>query len=359
MAKTIKITESLELIPAQLSPVLKDTKIEISKAEGHAMAFAPSMGQYLELAEIIKGLDKINPTEIQAKQAREARLKMVKVRTSAEEIKDLRKEGIKAEGDLIQALYNVVKNSCIVTETEFAEIEKHQERAEAKRQSDLSDIRTAQLAEFGTDTTYLPLGIMTDDQFNRLLENETLAFNARKQNAEKLEAERIESEKQAELARKEQERLQAERIEAERIEAIRVKQELARKEQELEKEREASRIETEKLAKENEAKLAEQKRLADIESKKQADILLKQKAETEKLAKELQAKKDAEAKLLAEQKSAELAPDKEKINALYKSIQSFTIPEFSSNEAKEIGKLVQGSLSAILTLIKNESTKLK
>lgn len=124
-------TEQLQQIPISLTPVLKDTKIELSKASGHAMAFAPSMSSYLELAEVIKTLDKVNPTETMAKQAREARLKMVKVRTAAEEIKDLRKEGIRAEGDLIQALFNVVKNSCLVTETEFTEIEKHQERKEA------------------------------------------------------------------------------------------------------------------------------------------------------------------------------------------------------------------------------------
>ncbi len=110
-----KKNTAVQVIPAELSPVIKDTKIELSKAEGHAMAFAPSMANYLELAETIKTLDKVNPTEIMAKQAREARLKMVRVRTAAEEIKDLRKEGIRAEGDLIQALFNVVKNSCFVT----------------------------------------------------------------------------------------------------------------------------------------------------------------------------------------------------------------------------------------------------
>jgi hypothetical protein len=94
--------------------------------------------------------------------------------------------------------------------------------------------------------------------------------------------------------------------------------------------------------------LAEQKKISDA-----------QKAQSNKLAAELKAKQDAEAKILSDKKAAELAPDKEKINALYLSIHNFTIPEFSSNEAKEIGKLVQGSLADILTLIKNESTKLK
>lgn len=161
--KKSETEELLIIIPDSLSPVLKDTKIELSKAQSHALAFAPSMGTYLELAEKLNGINKINPTETDAKIARENRLKMVKVRTAAEEIKDLRKEGIKAEGDLIQSLFNVVKNSCLVTENEFTEIEKHQERKESERQSELSAVRIELLATFGTDTTYLPLGIMTDD----------------------------------------------------------------------------------------------------------------------------------------------------------------------------------------------------
>jgi len=235
MTKLKEKTETLQLIPVELSPILKDTKIELSKAEGHAMAFAPSMGSYLELAEVIKGLDKVNPTEAMAKQAREARLKMVKVRTAAEEIKDLRKEGIKAEGDLIQSLYNVVKNSCLVTETEFTEIEKHQERMEANRQAELSATRIELLAVFGTDTTYLPLGVMTDEQFNRLLETETIAFNARKLAAEQAEAKRIEDERLAEEARLAQ-------IEKDRLEREEKDRQLA----------ELQKAETERLAKEAE-----------------------------------------------------------------------------------------------------------
>ena len=194
-------TQELQIIPAELSPVIQDTKIELSKAESHARAFAPSMQTYVELADKLKGLNKDNPTDADAKIARENRLKMVKVRTSAEEIKDLRKEGIKAEGDLIQALYNVVKNSCIVTETEFTEIEKFAERKEQERQLALIETRKELLAEFCTDTSYLPLGVMTDEQFDRLIENEKLAATARKEAAEKAEATRIEAERLAEEKR--------------------------------------------------------------------------------------------------------------------------------------------------------------
>lgn len=387
------------IIPVELSPVLKDTKIEINKAQGHAMAFAPAMQDYITLSAVINDLDKVNPSEMDAKRAREARLKMVKVRTGAEEIKDLRKEGIKAEGDLIQALYNVVKNSCIVSETELQEIEKHQERAEAKRQAGLADSRRELLVKYDTDTSYLPLGIMTDEQFTRLLDNESLAFTARVEAAEKVEAARIEAERLAEEAEQKRLRLQAERVEAERLEAIRVKEELAAKESELEKERKDREIEqrrieaeiqaerkaahekfeaeqkrvdaeakrvaeiakqaAEKLAKENAEKLAEQNRLAKIESDKQAKLLAEQKQANEKLQAEKLAKENEAAKIEADKQAALIAPDKEKVNQLYKSLRDLEIPKFQSDAGIAIAERVTTTISQLLNEIKELSKNLK
>lgn len=482
-------TEMAIVIPIELSPVLKDTKIEIGKAQQHAIAFAPSMQDYITLSAVINDLDKVNPSEMDAKRAREARLKMVKVRTGAEEIKDLRKEGIKAEGDLIQALYNVVKNSCIVTETEFSEIEKHQERVEVKRRSELADIRRVELDKFGADTSYLPLGIMGDEQYERCLESAKLAFEARKVAAEKAEADRLEQIRLAEDAEKERLRLQAERIEAERLEAIRVKEELAAKEAELVKEREYNaekerlRIEAENKAKKDREVLNrrfEQMVLKEIsalgftvcddgienkelgwfigsrhydgfdtevdaiewfkEIKERANVMTEQvkrelatanqlaekqkqndrqsamfalglqwdgqmfhyqdinfhwtdllcmdddkfakslagatkrmevlkaenlkkehelEAESLRLKKELQAKKDIEAEEAESKRLAQLAPDKDKINALYLSLKNLEIPKFESIEAATIGNYVKEQIAQLLEDIKFKSQKLK
>lgn len=363
-------TTDIQLIPAELNTAIKDTKIEHSKAEQHALAFAPSMQEYLSYAEIIKGLNRENPTDTDAKIARENRLKLVKVRTNAEGIKDLRKEGIRAEGDLIQALFNVVKNSCLVTETEFTEIEKHQERLEEKRQADLAALRIELLAVFGTDTTYLPLGIMTDEQFTRLLENETLAFNAWKAQAEKAEADRIETERLAEEARQAQIKKDAEEREAQRLENIRLQKENEAKEAELEKERQEraaeakrlsdiadkeradTKIAADKLAKENEAKLAEQNRIAAIELQKQKDA-------ADKLAAELKEKQDVEEKILADKKAAELAPDKDKINALYLAYKNVELPICDSKEADELISKVTEKVRELLMFIKTEAKNLK
>lgn len=359
----MKKETELQIIPAELSTAIKDTKIEHSKAEQHAIAFAPSMQEYLTYAEIIKGLNKENPSDIDAKQAREARLKLVKVRTNAESIKDIRKEGIRAEGDLIQSLFNVVKNSCLVTESEYTEIEKHQERLEEKRKAELSEKRIALLAPFGTDTTYLPLGNMTDEQFDRLLENESLAFNVRKEAAEKAEQARIEAERIAAEKEAERIRLEAEERERIRLENEKLKAEAEEREKQAAIEREAAAKEAKRLAdiaekqrKENEAKLK-----AEREAREKIEAELKAKKEAEELAqlKERQRIEAEETERLAKEKAALLAPDKEKIKALFEAIKSVQIPECSTDEAKAITSLVASALSDLKKEIINLSQKLK
>jgi len=379
MAKQTTTTE-IQIIPAELSPVLKDTKIELSKAESHAMAFAPSMASYIELADKIKGMDKTNPSETDAKIARENRLKMVKVRTGAEEIKDLRKEGIKAEGDLIQALFNVVKNSCLVTENEFTEIEKHQERIEAKRQAELAETRRSELVKYDVDTEYLPLNIMTDEQYQRCLDNGKIAFESRVAAAEKLEAERIENERLAEVSRLAA--IEADRIareeQAKENERLRVENEA--KEKQLQAEREAAAKENqrladiaeaarkenaaiaEKLAKENVAKLAEQQRLAKIEQDKadklRAELQAKQAAEDARLLAEKQRIEAEEADRLAKEKAALNANDKEKVRVLHTALKAIEIPVFTTAEGIAIGKTMKEALDILIKGLVQDSKKL-
>lgn len=401
-------TTEILIIPAQLDTAIAETKIERSKAEQHAIAFAPSMQSYLEIAETIKKMDKINPSDMDAKMARENRLKLVKIRTGAEEIKDLRKEGIRAEGDLIQALFNVVKNSCLVTETEFTEIEKHQERLEEKRKSELAESRKALLAPFGTDTEYLPLGTMTDEQFTRCLENESLAFNARKEQAEKAEVLRIETERLAEEARRAQIKKDAEEREAQRLENIRLQKENEEKQKQIESERIIAEKKQAELSKQAERDLQEKQKQQDRQSamfglglqwdgqmfhyqdinfhwtdllcmndadfekaykgaSKRMEILKAEKLKKEqadkelsdKLATELKAKQDAEAKIEADKKAALVAPDKEKINNLYLAFKNVELPICDSKEADALISKVAEKVRELLMFIKIEAKNLK
>lgn len=362
----------VETLPAELLKITETSGIAITEAQGIGFKFAPFMQKVNEISMQIEAIERDNPTTEDAALARKLRLSLVENRGTkglAAVHKDLKAESL-IRGRLIDSFRNVVDQSSEMSELIAERIEKHSERVEAQRQLELSESRKLLLEPFGTDTTYLPLGKITDEQFDKILANERLLFEAKKAEAERLEAQRIENERIAEENRKEALRLQTERIDAERIQAEKTKAELLQKTQQLEKERAA-----------NEAKLKEQQRIAEIERKKQAEILAKQqeaaKAEREKqlaeLAKqqeiarkaqaELQAKKDAEAKVLADKVAAEkdalLAPDKEKVNQMFLMIKELKIPSFSTLECQVIGDYVKNNLAQLLEDIKFKAKKLQ
>lgn len=246
------------------------------------------------------------------------------------------------------------------------------------------------------------------------METETIAFNARKLQAEQAEALRIETERLAEEARQAQIKKDAE----ERAEKDRQLAELQKENELREKEYHANiklkddrfkkrlpQLEklgftwdegrgyfnhpawgmywetcvnqdeeswTENINQINQA-IKEQAE-KDAQQKQRDAELVKEREASAKLAEQLciqQAEKDkadAEEKQrieqdaadkLAKEKAALLAPDKEKINQLYKSIQNFSMPEFKSKEALELGRLVAVELDKICKLIKLQSQNLK
>jgi hypothetical protein len=358
MAKTKQPeTTELILIAPELNEVAQKSGIEVTEAEKLALGYQPLMIEVLAQADLLKPLDKTNPED--AKIAKRVSLDLGKICSRLTTKKAEDKETLLIKTKLIDGLFNVATSTARLTQKDADEIVDYVAGIERDRIAAMADSRRIELEKYEANTSYLPLEIMGDEQYQRCLEDAKLAFEARKIAAEKLEADRLEQIKQAELAETERLRLQAERIEAERVEAVRVKEELAAKEAELVKERESAQKLADKLAKENAAKLAEQKRLADIESKKQAELLAAEKLVADKLAKELQAKKDADAKILADKKAAELAPDKEKVNQLYLTIKAISIPDFKSDEAVKLGLSVKNKINELLADIKTMAANLK
>lgn len=349
MAKKAEQTTEIAVVEnTKLTELAQKSGIEMTKAEAHVSAFHPALKKLSELSRPLATLDKENPTAEHARIARENRLKIVKVRTGSESVKDERKKLLLIEGNLIQDAYNLVKSGCILTESEYEEIEKHQERVEAQKRAELKANRIALLAPFETDTEFLPLDIMDEEKFQALLAREKESFEA-------VQAKRIQDEK-------------------DRIEAERKAEEARLAEIEAEKVRQAERdAENERLKKEaeiREAELAkEREEQAKIQEAKQAEID-KVNAEAERVRKELEAielenEKERE-RIIAEQEEKEaaekaklLAPDKEKINALFISIRDFAFPECSTPEAKQIISDVQEGMKIILQGIKDKSKTLK
>lgn len=356
-------TENTELVKnGELQDLVVNSGLELTKAEDHAKAFHPSLAELSELSRPLAKLDRENPTKEHAKIARENRLKIVKVRTGAKEIKDERKKILLIEGNFIQKAFNFIESACELTEAEYEAIEKHEANLEKKRKAELAESRKEKLLPFNVDTTYLPLSEMSEDVFTELLCNSELLHNAKIAKAEREEAERLESERLAEeerVAKEESARIENERIRKEN-EALKAEQE--RKETELKAERE--RIATE---------AAERERLAQIEAEKQAKINAKLKAENDRIAAELKARQEAEERALEEEKkriaqieadkkakakAAATAPDKVKVKELFESVKAINIPVFESKEGKDLGDKVSEALDIVRKLIIQESKKL-
>lgn len=304
----------------KVAEMIKNSGVEPTKAEAHVLAFADKFAELHELSRPLAGLNKDNPSKDDAKIARANRLKLVDTRKRSEEIKDDRKKIILAEANLIQSTFNLIKDSCTLTEAEYEEIEKHQERVEAQKRAELKQTRIELLLPYEVDTQFLPLDTMDEETFERLLSNEKEKFEAVQQLRAKQEAERIEAERKAEEERQAQIKAEQERIEAQRIENERLKKEAETREKELEAERKKAQGEADKLRAENEAKLkAEQESKAKLEA-------------------ELKAKRDAEAKWEAD-RLAKIESDKKEADKLAKApikkqltvwVDSFEIKDFES-----------------------------
>lgn len=326
---------------AKVAELVQKSGVELTKAEAHVASFAEKFKELAELSRPLADLDKENPTSEHAKIARENRLKLVKVRTGSEAIKDERKKLLLAESNLIQSTHNLVKDACLLTEAEYEEIEKYQEKVEAQRRAELKANRIELLLPFETDTTFLPLETMSEDDFQKLLSSEQEKFEAVKMLRAKLEAERIEAERLAEEAR------------------------LA--EIEAEKKRQAERdAENERLKKE----AAEREKQIEAERAKAAKEAAEKQAEIDRVKKELEEKQLAEEqerqRIIAEQeakdaalKAAKFAPDKEKINTLFIAIRDFNFPECETKEAAQIIADVKEGFKIVLEGIKNKAKGLK
>jgi len=206
----------------------------------------------------------------------------------------------------------------------------------------------------------------------------------------RIEAERLEAERLAEVQKVEAERIEAQRIENEKLKA---EAEILHKEHEKIQKRNLKLIVAGFSYDENNYFVSDFKRIdpatilslsdADFENlvsaekieqdrinKIEQDRINDGKLERDRLAAELQAKKDAEElahqkekeRIEAEEserKAADKAPDVDKLRKLYRDVQAFQIPEFTSKEGKKIGTEFQEGLNILLDMIKVSAEKLK
>lgn len=327
--------------------------IEKKKATSIESSFLPKKIEtdgFLEVYNSILTLD-IEDSET-SKKARELRLKLVKVRTGISEIHKTEKAFFLASGKYVDALKNKLTAPVEQMEEKLSEIEKYQENKEKERKAKLKEERLSLLFPYEVDVTFVDIENMGDDQFDNFLNVNKAAYEA------KIEAERIAEEKRIE----EEKAKEAERIRLQE-ENIRIKKEREELEKKQEEERQKKEKELLKIKQEAELKQKEQEDILIKEREKAAKIeaeLKKEREEKErKQAEEDRLKQEVLDKQMAEDRAKLLAPDKEKINALYLLIKNFEFPEVKSKEPKEIVAYAASEFETILKTIVEMSKKLK
>ncbi len=281
--------------------VIKQSGLAIQEGEEIKQSYLPFA---IQLAEIQEQAAKINfekPTPTDEIIARDLRLRTVKIRTGASDMKDNRKRIHLLKGNLEQAAYNLIAASCKLSEEEFTTVEKAREIAESKRRAELKIIRDAEVLSLAEFVPFgMDLGKFSEEDYQKLL------LGAKMQMEQKREQERKEEEvRQAEIA-----------------EQKRIREDNDRLQKQIENERKAAEEKAWIEREASEAKLKEER-----EARAKAEAEIKAKADQER--------KVAEEKALAEKK-AKSAPDKQKLIALASVISGMTLPEMKTIEGMVI-----------------------
>jgi colicin import membrane protein len=294
------------VVPDQLEEIVKNSGLEIAEGEQIKQSYMPFLQQLAEIQEQSVKINFANPVELDETIARELRLKTVKIRTGASDLKDSRKRIHLLKGNLEQAAFNLIAASCKLAEDVFVNVEKAREIAESKRKAGLRQERFDELFKYGWLNTGIDLGMFDEKQYQFLL------TGIKKEYEDKIAAEK----------KAEDDRIAKEKADKEE------RDEMIAANLQLQKEAEAREKAIAEERKVQAAKLAEEQ----AKAKKEAEA-------REKIEKELQAKKDAEikaakeaeanaaadlkAKQEAEMKAA-AAPDKEKLLSF---ISNLIMPE--------------------------------
>lgn len=157
-----------------------------------------------------------------SKKAKELRLKYVKVRTGTAEIHKVQKAFYLNGGRFVDGWKNAQLFASQGKEEALEKIEKHFENIEKQRKEQLHLTRVELIREYVEDTTAYSFGDMAQDVFDALL-------SAKK----KAHEDKIEAERKAEEDRIAREKKEAEEREAQRLENERLKKEAEIREREL------------------------------------------------------------------------------------------------------------------------------
>jgi len=227
-------------------------------------------------------------------------------------------------------------------------------KAEIQRaKDDITNSRMQQLAEVQSEMNRDYVSVLSDEQFTKVLEEQTAKFDKKRERERAEEAERVEREKEEqERIRKEDERLEAERKE---IEEKRQRQEA---EQAEERKREEQRLADER------AKLKADREEFEEQQRIQREERERVEAEKQRLIDEANAKRIAKEREEFEARQRELMlqmqPDREKLLRYADALDAVEFPSVSpvaESCAAGVLAVVRNAVDEIRELIQSEVSK--
>ena len=199
-----------EVGATDIDTAIKETGLQIADGKDVKDNYLPFLERIHALAEQAKTINAVQPTAEDEKLARDIRLQMVKIRTGADKLKTDRKKEYLLKGNLEQACFNIVKNTCELAEDALLKVEKYSEEQERLRKENLRITREQELKAYCENPGMYPLGEMREKAYADLKEGLKLAYEARLKREEEEQAE-IERQRQAEERQNEVNRLTMER----------------------------------------------------------------------------------------------------------------------------------------------------
>ena len=260
METAVEVIEKKQIKIDGLIPVdATQYNVEATTAAGIAAAFVPMLYTMTEMEKEFNAIVVLPIADKDTvKKARELRLRYVKVRGEVDDAHKAGKAKILRDGKLWDAWKNTGISASEGKEEKLKSIEKHAENLEKERLERLQLLRVALLADYVENASDLMLSSMPDDVFEAYLTTKKQQFEDRKAAELKAENDRIAREK-AEAEEREAQRLENEKLKADAIEKQkeidRIAKELSDKKA-AEAKAEADRIAAEKAAKLEAEKLA-------------------------------------------------------------------------------------------------------
>jgi len=298
-------------IDTKLATVCEETQVSTDARQRLAGAFQPHFQEFETAAENAKQI-KDDP-----KAAKASRLELKRIRCAAEKTRKGLKEDALRYGKAVDGINHVLLYALKPIEERMEEIETAEARRIAAERDAMIADRCNQVIDMAGNPALYNLGEMTDEEFGDLLGVLHAAKLAREEEERRQEDARRQAEEQARAA--------AEQAELERQRRM---AEMEAENERLRKEREAAaaQAEKERKAAEKAAAIERQKR---EKAEREAIRIRAEHAERERIDEERIA---AEAE---EERQAELAPDREKLEALADTVSSFAIPDIANKAVQE------------------------